>query len=183
MSGTQDENFAAQNGENLDAQAIRAGSEKIEKTVDGKEVNTSEKMNAFIRGASPKTMHREIEKLRKESAKFRNSSKEESKQKLEIQEKAQAIQSELEALRAEHRSLKLVRALDKAGCVKSELVAKDIPQDCDDVDGFIEKYKAENSFLFGVKKTSHGGTFKPTSTVNLTQSQQIDRAIRQALGR
>lgn len=193
MSGTQDFDLSAQNLKD-NAQAGQSGIDpKSTETVqeaeieeNEEELTPSQKMDALIRGTSAGNMKREIEKLRKEAAKYRTSSKVEAEQKLEIQAKAQEIQKELDALKAEHRNLSIIQKLDKAGCIKSELVAKDIPSDLssgEDLNKFIENYKEQNKFLFKAPKQNAGGTFKTSGKKNLTPSQQMDAYIRAALGR
>lgn len=193
MSGTQDFDLSAKN----QTDALQAGQSGIDpkstETVqeaeieeNEEELTPSQKMDALIRGTSAGNMKREIEKLRKEAAKYRTSSKVEAEQKLEIQAKAQEIQKELDALKAEHRNLSIIQKLDKAGCIKSELVAKDIPSDLssgEDLNKFIENYKEQNKFLFKAPKQNAGGTFKTSGKKNLTPSQQMDAYIRAALGR
>lgn len=192
MSGTQDENSAAKNSQEL-LQQVQAGSEQnIEESVRevenlrDKELTPAQKMDLLLRGQSPAQLKREIEKLRKEAAKYRTSSKKEEEQKLALQTRAQEIQNELDALKNAHRTLAVIRKLDKAGCIKSELVAKDIPDDLElgeGMDEFIERYKEENEFLFQQNRANNfGGTFKSTTKV-LTPSQQMDAYIRAALGR
>ena len=124
--------------------------------------------------------------MRKEAAKYRNSTRVETQKKLEIQAKVQEIQEELDSLKLEHRNLSVIQKLDKAGCVKSELVAKDVPADIstgEDLDAFIENYREENKFLFKTPKQNAGGSFKASGKKNLTPSQQMDAYIRAALGR
>lgn len=194
MSGTQDLNLAA--GEEILKQSDQSGigqhNEAAQEAVseesenEGKVLTPSQKMDALIRGTSAGYMKRELERLRKEAAKYRNSSKIENQAKLELQAKAEEISKELEALKAEHRNLSIIQKLDKAGCIKSELVAKDIPADLsssDDLDKFIQNYKEENKFLFKTPKQNAGGTFKTSGRKNLTPSQQMDAYIRAALGR
>lgn len=185
MSGTQDEIWAGNNSAALiEAEEFRFGQSGIgEEEEDSEKLTPSQKMDRLIRGTNPEFMKKEISKLRKESAKYRQSSRTNEAEKTAIQQKAEEIQKELEVLKSTHKTLNIVRKLDKAGCVKSELVAKDIPDDCEDIDSFIEKYKEENDFLFRAKKQSLGGTFKPSTTKALTPSQQMDAFIRAALGR
>lgn len=185
MSGTQDAISAE-----IFSQSEQAAEKPAENAAEAKEnegakkeLTPSEKMDVLLRGATPKGMRREIEKLRKESAKYRISAREEAAQRSALQEKADAIQKELDNLKESNRNLKIMRALDNAGCLKSELVAKDIPADCADFEEFIENYKNENGFLFGIKKQSHGGNFKPQNSQNLTPSQRMDNYIRKALRR
>lgn len=193
MSGTQDTNLSAQILNEL--QTVQSGTEQHQTTVqeaeytedNQAELMPSETMDRLIRGNSAGFMKKEIEKLRKEAAKYRSSSKAQEAQKLEIEQKALEIQTELDSLKSEHRNLSIIRKLDKAGCIKSELVAKDIPADLDlseGLDGFIKDYKEQNEFLFKTPKQSTiGGTFKASGAKNLTPSQQMDAYIRAALGR
>ncbi|MBS4760298.1 MAG: hypothetical protein KHX03_06335 [Clostridium sp.] len=182
MSGTQDETFGVENsGLQEDfTPNLQSGTEE-EQTQE--KLSPAQKMDRLLRSSNPNSMKKEIEKLRKESAKYRTASRNEAEQRAALEEKAHEIQKELDALRISNRSLKVLRALDKAGCIKSELVAKDIPSDCENLEEFIEEYKAMNDFLFKEKKQSYGGIFKPSSTKNLTPSQQMDAYIRAALGR
>ncbi len=182
MSGTEDKNFDELNSPNMDddTQSLPGANNNLN---EKEELSASQKMDLLIRASSSKSMKKEIERLRKEAARYRTSSREESAIRLQIQAKADEIQNELNALKASHNSLTLIRKLDKAGCIKSELVVKDIPSDCEDVDSFITDYKKENPFLFSSKKQNIGGMFKPSKNLNLTSSQKIDKIIRSALGR
>ena len=147
----------------------------------------SQKMDMLIRGNSISYMKKEIEKLRKEAAKYRNSSKSEESQKLVLQEKSKLMEQELIALKAENRRLAVIRKLDNYGCIKSELVEKDIPQDLElneGIDEFIQNYKEKNEFLFKKHRPSSiGGNFKSVGAKTLTPSQRMDVYIRSALGR
>lgn len=201
MSGTQGLNSAAQSsGDALQQgqsgidqtlsgsaqEAEKQGTEETEKTEVEKALTPSQKMDELIRGTSSIHMKKEIEKLRKEAAKYRNSSKSEAEQKLLLQAKAQEIQQELDALRKENRNLSVIQKLDKAGCIKSELVAKDIPDNletAEDLDNFIKAYKEKNKFLFNAPKQNVGSSFKASGVKNLTPSQRMDAYIRAALGR
>ena len=95
MSGTQDEIFAAKNPQEI-LQPVQAGSEQIIKesaqeaeNLQEKELTPAQKMDLLLRGHSPAQMKKEIEKLRKEAAKYRTSSKKEEEQKLALQTRAQ----------------------------------------------------------------------------------------------
>lgn len=94
MSGTQDLNSTAQITVNTaqDGQsgigAIFKHRPRRPKSRKRKELTPSQKMDALLRGNSTGQMKREIEKLRKEAAKYRTSSKAETQQKLEIKAKA-----------------------------------------------------------------------------------------------
>ena len=193
MSGTQDLNSTAQitvntahDGQSGIGSDFQTPAPEAEVEENEKELTPSQKEDALLRGNSTGQMKREIEKLRKEAAKYRTSSKAETQQKLEIKAKADEIQKELDALKKEHRNLSLIQKLDRAGCIKSELVAKDIPADivtAEDLETFIEDYKENNKFLFKAQKQNAGGTFKASGIKNLTPSQKMDAYIRAALGR
>ena len=187
MSGTQDLNSTAQitvntaqDGQSGIGSDFQTPAPEAEVEENEKELTPSQKMDALLRGNSTGQMKREIEKLRKEAAKYRTSSKAETQQKLEIKAKADEIQKELDALKKEHRNLSLIQKLDRAGCIKSELVAK---VTAEDLETFIEDYKENNKFLFKAQKQNAGGTFKASGIKNLTPSQKMDAYIRAALGR
>lgn len=194
MSGTQDEILAA-NSSTQEQQPSQADPETTQTTVQEavtktedepqKILSPSEKMDMLIRGTSSSQMKKEIEKLRKEAAKYRTASKNETAQNLALQAKAREIQKELDTLKQEHKKLTIMRKLDKAGCLKSDLVAKDLPQELEaqELDSFIEQYKEKNAFLFKTPKQNAGGIFKTARAKNLTPSQQMDAYIRAALGR
>lgn len=186
MSGTQDIDSAA----SVNAEAVQDGQPGVDENLQNNEeteiepkLSASQKMDRLLRGNSSGQMKKEIEKLRKEAAKYRYVSKSESQQKAEIQKKADEIQKELDALKEVNRNLKVMRALDNAGCIKSELVAKDVPLDCDDLNAFIENYREENKFLFKSPKKTIGSTFKSSGAKSLSPAQQMDAYIRAALGR
>jgi len=125
----------------------------------------------------------QIASLRKENAKYRISAKNSGSEKETISEELKKLRDEFEATKKENILVKRQSLLDKAGCVKSELVVKDIPEDCEDVEKFIDKYKEENPYLFKETNKSHGGNHKGSGKNTLTPSQQMDAYIRAALGR
>lgn len=182
MSGTQENNLFAQNSAQEGQTGIDQKIEHVE-TKQEEKITPAQQMDNLLRGTSSGQMKREIEKLRKEAAKYRVASRTEAEQKADLQKKSEEIQKELDALKQMNRNLKVMRALDKAGCIKSDLVAKDIPLDCEDLEGFIESYRESNKFLFNVKKQTIGGNFKASGAKNLSPSQQMDAYIRAALGR
>ena len=171
MSGTQDEIFAAKNPQEI-LQPVQAGSEQIIKesaqeaeNLQDKELTPAQKMDLLLRGHSPAQMKKEIEKLRKEAAKYRTSSKKEEEQKLALQTRAQEIQNELDALKQEHKNLTVIRKLDRAGCIKSELVAKisltiwNLPKNWTNLSNSI---KRKTDFFFRrAKTTTLAGRLKP----------------------
>ena len=175
MSGTQDLNLAAKEEKLL--QTDRSGSGQLNET---------------SRETSLEVSRETFQKAAQEAA------AEESEQEEKVLTPSQKmdalirgtssgyIKKELEALKAEHRTLSIIQKLDKAGCVKSELVAKDIPSNLsssEELDNFIRNYKEENKFLFKTPKQNAGGVFKSSGRKNLTPSQQMDAYIRAALGR
>lgn len=143
----------------------------------------AQKMDRLLRAGGSSGMKREIERLKAEAARNRVSAKEALEAKAQVEAKAEEIRNELNALKVAHRNEVIMRKLDAAGCLKSSLAVKDVPLECEDIDEFIEQYRAENSFLFSSKRSSHGGIFKPSKTKVLSPSQQMDRIIRAALGR
>ena len=184
MSGTQDTNLSAENSQES-TQTGQSGIDDFQEEDGVKEetLSPAQKMDRLLRGTSSINMKKEIEKLRKEAAKYRNVSRNEARQKEEIQKKSREIQMELDKLKETNRYLKVIRELDKAGCKKSELVSKDIPEDCENLEEFIKNYKEENQFLFSEPKKNIGSTFKTSGTKNLTAAQKMDAYIRAALGR
>ena len=185
MSGTQDKILSAQNRNELEQTSQTGFDEDFgEKDFAQKESKTAaEKMDSLLRGNNSLYLKKEIEKLRKEAAKFRLASKNEAEQRILFQEKTELFEKELAELKESHKNLKIMRALDKAGCLKSELVAKDIPANCENLEDFIEAYKGENSFLFKVPKQNISTTFKSSGSKNLSAAQKMDAYIRAALGR
>lgn len=143
----------------------------------------AQKMDRLLRGTSTDSMKKEIRKLRDEAAKYRKSSRTIAEEKEAIEQKAKEIEEELKNLKESNRTLSIIRKLDNAGCIKSDLVAKDIPHNCEDIDAFIANYKEENGFLFKTPKQNFGTNFKPSSSKNLSASQKMDAYIRAALGR
>ena len=187
MSGTQDINSAVENQQDVSQQA-QSGIEtkEVEEDVTNQSENLSpaEKMDRLLRGySSPMQMKKEIEKLRKEAAKYRTVSKNETEQRAFFQKQSEDFLEELTSLKKAKRNLEVMRALDKAGCIKSDLVAKDVPSDCENLEEFIENYKEENKFLFTAPKKTIGSSFKTSTTKNLSPAQQMDAYIRAALGR
>jgi len=130
MSGTQDANFAVQNFEEI-TQQVQAGLEQnldetaqVAETEEQEILSPSQKMDELIRGSSKGFMKKEIEKLRKEAAKYRSSTRAETEQKLEFQAKAETYEKELDVLKKEYRNLALIQKLDKAGCIKVSLLQR-----------------------------------------------------------
>lgn len=198
MSGTEEKFLVAKNTEVLKQEVqldTEQNSDKSTQEVDNvhnnleeqEKLTASQKMDMLIRGNSISYMKKEIEKLRKEAAKYRNSSKFEESQKLVLQEKSQLMEQEITALKFENRRLAIIRKLDNYGCVKSELVEKDIPKDLElneSLDEFIQNYKEKNEFLFKKQRPSSiGSNFKTVGAKTLTPSQRMDVYIRSALGR
>lgn len=184
MSGTQDNNLSEQNSQNT-VQASQSGIDTSHQNEGTKEekLSPSQKMDRLIRGTTNSYLKKEIEKLRKEAAKYRTVTRNEVLKKIELQKKSAEIQKELDELKETNRHLKIVRELDKAGCKKSELVFKDVPNDCENLEEFIKNYKEENQFLFSEPPKNIGSTFKTSGTKNLSAAQKMDAYIRAALGR
>lgn len=184
MSGTQDD-FSAEDKQNTPQPSqVELESNKQTQTKEvEKELSPSQKMDNLLRNNSTGLLKKEIEKLRKEAAKYRISSKNATEEKEVFKQKTEEITKELNALKAKHKELEIIRILDNAGCLKSELVAKEIPNDCEYIKDFVDNYKEKNKFLFKQQKENIGSSFKTSSTKNLTPTQQMDAYIRSALGR
>ena len=182
MSGTENcENREQTGAAQIEGQTGAANGER--QTGAAENLSPSQKMERLLREGRPQSMKKQIEKLREEASKNRVAAKEALDAKAALEAQAEEIRTELEALKRAHRAEVIMRKFDAAGCVKSSLALKDVPEDCEDLDGFVEAYRAENPFLFNKTKTKHGGFFKPQKTRILSASQEMDRAIRTALGR
>lgn len=127
------------------------------------------------------SLKEQISELRKEAAKYRTTAKTTATEKQTVEEQLKVLQEEFAKTKKENTIVKRQSLLDKAGCIKSDLVVNVIPDDCEDVQAWIDSYKKENEILF--KKENHGGSYKPSSTTNLTPSQMMDNYIRAAAGR
>ena len=124
----------------------------------------------------------QIADLRKEAAKYRINAKNSSAENQTAQEQLKSLQEELALTKKENLLVKRQLLLDKAGCIKSDLVANIIPEDCQDIQLWIDEYKRENGILFK-QEENHGGGFKPVQINNLSPSELMNTFIRQAAGR
>ena len=125
----------------------------------------------------------DISKLHKECAKYRLALKTSNEEKLSIQQQFDDVKKQLESVKIQNFEQLAILKLDKQGCLRSSLVLKDIPQDCDNLDEFIENYKKNYPFLFSKKKNKHGFSFKSGKNANYTPSQKMNNYIRSAIGR
>ena len=123
----------------------------------------------------------EIADLRKEAASYRTKAKDTAKGKETVEEQLKALQDEFAKTKRENRLVKNQSLLDKAGCIKSDLVAPVIPDDCDDVQKWIEDYKKDNEVLFK-SATNHGGNYKPSTSNNSNPHDVINEFIRARSG-
>ena len=169
--------------QNNSAQEQAGSAQTAGQTGAAQKLSPAQKMDRILRSKRTESMKKEIEKLREEASKNRIAAKEAIEARTLLEQQAAEIKSELETLKKAHRAELLMRKLDAAGCIKSTLVVKDIPENCDDIDTFIENYRSENSFLFNKNKISGNDFFKPQKSQLLSASQQMDRVIRKALGR
>ena len=169
--------------QNNSAQEQAGSGQTAGQTGAAPKLSPAQKMDRILRSKRTESMKKEIEKLREEASKNRIAAKEAIEARTLLEQQAAEIKSELETLKKAHRAELLMRKLDAAGCIKSTLVVKDIPENCDDIDTFIENYRSENSFLFNKNKISSNDFFKPQKSQLLSASQQMDRVIRKALGR
>lgn len=125
----------------------------------------------------------EIADLRKEAASYRTKAKDTAKGKETVEEQLKALQDEFAKTKRENRIVKNQSLLDKAGCIKSDLVATAIPDDCDDVQKWIEDYKKENEVLFKAATNNHGGNYKPSTSNNVNPHDAMNNFIRTQSGR
>jgi len=131
----------------------------------------------------PVKQNDEIAKLHRECAKYRtalNSSKEE---KANLQKMFDDLQNELKSVTQLKKNQEITHKLELAGCLKPDLVLADIPQDCENLEEFVDLYKKNNPFLFKQTKIKHGFAFRGGKASNYTTSQQMNNYIRSALGR
>lgn len=134
-------------------------------------------------GAEIQSLKEQISELRKEAAKYRTAAKSNAGEKQSIEEQLKALQDEFAKTKKENQTVKRTALLDKAGCIKSDLVVNIIPEYCDDIEAWIKEYKKENEVLFKQEIIKHGGGYKPSSSNNLSPSQVMNSFIRTAAGR
>lgn len=121
----------------------------------------------------------QIADLRKEAASYRTK----AKGKETVEEQLKALQDEFAKTKRENRLVKNQSLLDKAGCIKSDLVASVIPDDCDNVQEWIDNYKKDNEVLFKAATNNHGGNYKPANSNNQNPHEIVNDFIRSRAGR
>ena len=121
----------------------------------------------------------QIADLRKEAASYRTKAKD----KASVEEQLKALQDEFAKTKRENRLVKNQALLDKAGCIKSDLVASVIPDDCDNVQEWIDNYKKDNEILFKAATNNHGGNYKPATSNNQNPNEVVNDFIRARAGR
>ena len=110
--------------------------------------------------------------------KLRNVSQKNVSPNLQEENETEILKKKVEDLMKENRKIKTLSSLNKFGCLKSELVAKEIPSDCENIDEWVQNYKNENEFLFSLPPESHGGNFKPSRSNNLSPTELMNNFIR-----
>jgi hypothetical protein len=169
MSGTEEQNFGAQ-----------AGSEGGNQSgTDTAGTNSTTNQSGIDYGAKIAALEAELADVRKEAASYRNK----AKGKETVEEQLKALQDEFAKTKRENRLVKNQSLLDKAGCIKSDLVATVIPDDCDNVQEWIDNYKKDNEVLFKTATTNHGGNFKPSNGNNTNPHEAMNEFIRARSGR
>ena len=88
------------------------------------------------------------------------------------------LQKEIEQLKEENFNVKTISSLERAGCLKPELVLKSVPRDCENLTEWIDNFKAENDILFVSPDSSCGGGYKPTVSKNLSPNEIMNNFIR-----
>ena len=110
--------------------------------------------------------------------KLRNASQKTVPPNLQEENETEILKKKVEDLMQENRKIKTLSSLNKFGCLKSELVAKEIPNDCENIDEWVQNYKNENAFLFSLSQENHGGNFKPSRSNNLSPTELMNNFIR-----
>ena len=126
---------------------------------------------------------KEIAKLHRECAKYRSMLNASNDEKVNLQKMYDNLQQQYDSVSIQNKTQQIIHKLQNVGCLKPALVLKDIPQDCENLDEFIQNYKNENYFLFEQPKERHGFAFRGGRARNYTTSQQMNSYIRSALGR
>lgn len=162
MSGTEEQ-------ENFNSPSGTEGKENTAGNQAGSD-NTAQEIAA---------LKEQIADLRKEAASYRTK----AKGKETVEEQLKALQDEFAKTKRENRLVKNQSLLDKAGCIKSDLVASVIPDDCDNVQEWIDNYKKENEVLFKAASSNHGGNYKPANSNNVSPNEVVNQFIRLKSGR
>ena len=148
-----------------------------------KQQNNADNQSGTDLNAEIQSLKEQISDLRKEAAKYRTTAKATATEKQTVEEQLKALQDEFAKTKKENLLVKRQSLLDKAGCIKSDLVVNVIPDDCEDVQAWIDNYKKENEILFKKETSNHGGAYKPATSSNLSASELMSAYIRKAAGR
>ena len=125
----------------------------------------------------------QIAKLHRECARYRTALNTSNSEKADLEKLVNNLKADFDSVSRQNYNQNIIRKLENAGCLKPSLVLKDIPEDCQNIDEYLEEYKNNNSFLFRQPKSRHGFSFKNGKATNFTASQQMNSYIRSALGR
>lgn len=88
------------------------------------------------------------------------------------------LKEQIDLLKEENSNMKKQSLLEKAGCINTDLVLKAIPDDCEDIQEWIDNFKAANEVLFKQPPKSFGGSFKPSRTNILNPRELMNDYIR-----
>lgn len=88
------------------------------------------------------------------------------------------LKEEISLLKRENFNIKTLAALEKYGCLRPELAAKAVPEDCENIQEWVEQFKTENDILFRKPVQDHGSNFKPTQCTNLSPVEIMNNYIR-----
>ena len=88
------------------------------------------------------------------------------------------LQNEIENLKSENFNIKAISALEKAGCLNSELASKVVPKDCENINDWVEKFKSDNEYMFKKTQPNHSTTFKPSQCRTLNTNEIMNNFIR-----
>ena len=136
---------------------------------------TEEKKQISISGAK---QLREAELAQKIFKNVKSSQTEKDSKPEKENEEILQLKKEIEQLKEENFNVKTISTLERAGCLKPELVLKSVPRDCENLGEWIDKFKAENDILFGSPDYCHGGAYKPTISKNLSPNEIMNNFIR-----
>lgn len=137
-----------------------------------------DKNDSGNQSAEIQALRDQISDLRREAAKYRINARSAEEEKQSMEELLKNLQDELALSKRENLTAKRTALLDKAGCISSELVAGIIPDECEDIQGWIDNYKKENELMFRPGGAKHGGGFKPAASNNLSPSEMMNMFIR-----
>ncbi|MBQ2643980.1 hypothetical protein IJG14_00225 [bacterium] len=158
--------------------------QNVDENYSPEENNDENQLNSEpeVQNLSQKQL-KQIAKLHKECAKYRTALNASNAEYADLKSLFQNLQVQFDTVSKQKNNQDYIHKLENLGCLKPELVLKDIPDDCQNFDEFINEYQINNPFLFKKTKYRHGFSFRGSKSSNYTASQQMNNYIRSALGR